>query len=63
MDIENKLKKLFDYQKFENNTRVDNIIEESLINEMPLSDEDLSMVNAAGDRFEIQGGNQPWKRS
>lgn len=48
MNIENKLKMLFDYQKFENNTRVNSIIEESLEKGMMLSDEDLSMVNAAG---------------
>lgn len=48
MNIENKLKMLFDYQKFENNTRVNSIIEESLEQGMMLSDEDLTMVNAAG---------------
>ena len=47
MNIENKLKVLFDYQKFENNARVDNIIEESLEKGMMLSDEDLTMVNTA----------------
>ena len=51
MDIENKLKMLFDYQKFENNARVDNIIEESLEKGMMLSDEDLTMVNAPGSPY------------
>ncbi len=51
MDIENKLKKLFDYQKFESNSRVNNIIEDSLEIGMMLSDEDLSMVNAAGNPY------------
>ena len=51
MNIENKLKVLFDYQKFENKARVDNIIEESLEQGMMLSDEDLTMVNAAGSPY------------
>lgn len=51
MDIEKELKILFDYQMFENNTRVGNIIEESSVKEMMVSDDDLSMVNAAGDPY------------
>lgn len=52
MDIETKMKKLFDYQKFENNTRLGNIIEDTLEKGMMLSDEDLTLVNAAGDPFD-----------
>lgn len=47
MSIETKLKQLFDYQKFENNPRLERIIEQSAAEE--LSEDILLLVNAAGD--------------
>ena len=48
--IENKLKKLFDYQRFEQNESLQAIISEteSYYNR-ELSDDDLFFVNAAGE--------------
>lgn len=47
--MENKLKKLFDYQKFEHNEKLAAIISETeRRNSRELSDDDLSFVNAAG---------------
>ena len=50
--MENRLKLLFDYQKFENNKELNEIIEETqrrLDNE--LSDDELTLVSAAGVPF------------
>ena len=48
--MENKLKKLFDYQKFEGNAKLADLIERSDSRfAQALSDEDLAFVNAAGD--------------
>ena len=47
--MENKLKKLFDYQKFESNPRLARMINKAeLYYGSQLSDEDLSEVSAAG---------------
>lgn len=48
--MEKKLKKLFDYQRFEKNERLEKIIEETESRyAQELSDDDLSLVNAAGE--------------
>ena len=48
--MEKKLKKLFDYQRFEKNERLEKIIKETESRyEGELSDDDLSLVNAAGE--------------
>lgn len=48
--MESKLKSLFEYQKFENNSRLQNLIQDSLsrYEGVELSDDDLEFVNAAG---------------
>ncbi|MCR5108140.1 MAG: hypothetical protein K6B28_08240 [Lachnospiraceae bacterium] len=51
--MQNKLKALFDYQRFENNIKLKNITDDvekrySLNSTRALSDNDLVMVNAAG---------------
>lgn len=48
--MESKLKKLFDYQRFEQNEKLEALIresEESFVRE--LSDDELFLVNAAGE--------------
>lgn len=48
--MENMLKKLFDYQKFENNARLSSLIKETEERySAALSDEELFMVAAAGE--------------
>ena len=48
--MENKLKKLFDYQKFEGNAKLASLIADSDARfAQALSDEDLAFVNAAGE--------------
>ena len=48
--MEKKLKKLFDYQRFEKNGKLEKIIAETESrNARKLSDDDLSLVNAAGE--------------
>ena len=49
MDIEKKLKKLFDFQKFENNKKLEKLINETESSGTLLSDDDLFFVSAAGD--------------
>lgn len=47
--MENKLRKLFEYQCFENNSRLEKLINETESRyAAALSDDDLFMVNAAG---------------
>ncbi|MBQ0037200.1 MAG: hypothetical protein KBS74_00850 [Clostridiales bacterium] len=63
--MENKLKKLFDYQRFEKNEKLEKLIQETEIRyAVELSDDDLSLVNAAGEP-EIDtnsgGSNMPEK--
>ena len=51
--MEKKLKKLFDYQRFEKNERLEKIIEETESRyKGELSDDDLAFVAAAGNIFE-----------
>lgn len=51
-DMENILKKLFDYQKFENNENLEKIIKDSQKKRLAkLSDDKLQLLNAAGDIF------------
>lgn len=52
--MENKLKKLFDYQSFEKNEHLAKIISqtENRYYARELSDEELSFVNAAGEQSE-----------
>ena len=47
--MEKKLEKLFDYQKFENDSELNNMINSVLEDGVELADDDLSMVNAAGE--------------
>ena len=48
--MENKLKNLFDYQRFEKNERLEKIIKETESRYGgELFDDDLSLVNAAGE--------------
>ncbi len=53
--MEKKLKKLFDYQKFEKNPRLEKLIGESeaRYKAAELSDENLEMVSAAGEASAI----------
>ncbi len=47
--MENKLKRLFDYQKFEKNANLEHVIQDSVErSSRMLSDDDLEMVAAAG---------------
>lgn len=48
--MEKKLKKLFDYQRFEQNDKLEKLIHETESRYAKgLSDDDLSFVNAAGE--------------
>lgn len=52
--MEKKLKKLFDYQRFEKNPRLEALIQETESRySAELSDDDLLMVAAAGEANEI----------
>ena len=52
--MENKLKKLFEYQKFEQNERLAKLIAETEARQATeISDDDLEMVAAAGEITEI----------
>lgn len=48
--MENKLKSLFEYQRFEKNAHLQNLIDETLnrYDAVELSEDDLDYVNAAG---------------
>lgn len=51
MNIRAKVKHLFDYQRFEQNSKLQKIIlNEDLQSDKSLSDEDLSFVAAAGNK-------------
>lgn len=55
--MEKELKKLFDYQRFEKNERLEKLIRETESRyATELSDDDLSLVNAAGEPENIQVG-------
>lgn len=55
--MEDKLKKLFDYQRFERNERLEKLISETESRyAKDLSDEELTYVNAAG---EVEPGGLP----
>ena len=47
--MENKLKSLFDFQRFENNPRLAKVIKDTECYAEELSDDDLFMVAAAGE--------------
>lgn len=50
MVVEKKLKKLFEYQKFEQNERITKFIAETKVHQTAeISDDDLEIVTAAGD--------------
>ena len=55
--MEKTLKRLFDYQRFADNKRIADMIAdtESRYNAVPLSDDMLELVSAAGEA-DIQGG-------
>lgn len=53
--MEKKLKKLFDYQRFEKNPRLEALIQETESRySAEMSDDDLLMVAAAGEANEIE---------
>lgn len=53
--MENKLKSLFEYQKFENNSRLAKLIRETESRYgTELSEDELSMISAAGDMDSMQ---------
>ncbi len=57
--METKLQRLFDYQKFEGNSRLAALIADTESRCMQeLSDDDLEMVNAAGDGAPIDEFSQ-----
>lgn len=57
--MENKLKSLFEYQKFEQNSRLAKLIAETEARQtVELSDEDLELVAAAGNIFEQTSGEK-----
>lgn len=57
--MENKLKKLFDYQKFEQNERLSRLIAETEARQAAeISDDDLEAVAAAGEITEIIIGDK-----
>ena len=57
--MENKLKKLFEYQKFEQNERLAKLIAETEARQAAeISDDDLEMVTAAGEITEISIGEK-----
>ncbi len=59
--MEKKLKRLFDYQRFEKNERLEKLIHETESRyAKELSDDDLSLVNAAG---ETEIGTNPGGRT
>ena len=64
MNTEQKLKKLFDYQRFEKNSKLENLIRETENRYYTeLSDDDLSFVNAAGETDTgagFTGGTNIW---
>ena len=47
--MENKLRQLFDFQRFENNPRLAKVIDDAVSGGEALSDDDLFMVAAAGE--------------
>ena len=50
--METKLKKLFDYQRFEKNPELEKLIAETESrSQSALSDDDLSLVSAAGEPY------------
>ena len=49
-NTEQKLKKLFDFQKFEQNQKLSKMIKEAESEGVLLTDEELSFVNAAGEQ-------------
>ncbi|MCQ2450329.1 MAG: hypothetical protein MJ132_09135 [Clostridia bacterium] len=56
--MENKLKKLFEYQKFAQNKRLAKLITETQARQVAeISDEDLEKVAAAGEITEIDTGD------
>ena len=54
---EKKLRLLFDYQRFENEPALGRIIEQVEGGITELSDDDLALVNAAGDAWLNDGQN------
>lgn len=55
--MENRLKKLFDYQRFEKNRKLEELIRETESRDaVELSDDSLAFVNAAGST-DTAGGN------
>lgn len=60
--MEKKLKKLFDYQRFEKNSRLKKLIRETENRQAAeLSDEDLASVSAAGE-IDPEGGTADPKK-
>lgn len=58
--MENKLRQVFEYQRFENNSRLTGMLEQALerngfLKEGELSDDDAGLLNAAGQGFTPKG--------
>ena len=58
--MENKLRQVFEYQRFENNSRLTGMLEQALerngfSKEGELSDDDAGLLNAAGQGFTRKG--------
>ena len=58
--MENKLRQVFEYQRFENNSRLSSMLAEALerngfSKEGELSDDDAGLLNAAGQVFTPKG--------
>ncbi len=57
--MENKLKALFDYHKFNKNDHLERlIVETEKRQKIELSDDELGFVSAAGDIFEQDSSNK-----
>ena len=59
MNTQRVLKKLFDFQSFEKNPRLERLIRETEGDVAALSDDELSLVNAAGDIDTVRISQNP----
>ena len=59
MNTQRVLKKLFDFQSFEKNPRLERLIRETEGDATALSDDELSLVNAAGDIDTVRNSQNP----
>ena len=59
MNTERVLKKLFDFQSFEKNPRLERLIRETEDDATALSDGELSLVSAAGEVNTVRASQNP----